>query len=163
MWMKGIAMSDQDDGMRNLSLAVVAGVVVLVLAVAIVIAATSAQRHLRAMRAVAAPDRTAYGPVESLYFPQGGARLNAGAVDALHRVAQAARNHPRAAVRIAASELRPVEANADPQLAQRRTLAVRHALEAAGVAPDRITTLPLIAPAPADDARQTRRVEVRLE
>jgi outer membrane protein OmpA-like peptidoglycan-associated protein len=160
-----MGMGDQDDGARNLALLVLAGVLAMVLAATVVLAAATAARH----RSSAAPERppvaarTAYGPVETLYFALESAKLNAAATEALQRLVQTARANPRAGVFVVATQPQAVEAQTNPYLASQRALAVRHALEGQGIAPDRITVMRPAEPAGRDDARRTRRVEVRLE
>jgi outer membrane protein OmpA-like peptidoglycan-associated protein len=156
-------MGDQDDGARNLALLVLAGVLGVVLAGTIAIAAGSAARHRSSAAEHPPVRRTAYGPIQTLYFALDSARLNAAATDALLRVIETARAHPAATVLVAAIEPQPGEAGINPRLGYQRALTVRHALEAQGLAPDRIT---ILRPAPAgarDDARRARRVDVRLE
>ena len=156
-------MGDQDDGARNLALLVLAGVLGLVLAGTIAIAAGSTARHRSSAAERPAVARTAYGPIETLYFAQDSAKLNAAATEALQRIAQTALGHPAATVLIAAIQPRPLEATPNPRLADQRALTVRHALEAQGVAPDHITILRPTDALAHDDARRTRRVDVRLE
>ena len=159
-----MAMGDQDEGMRNLVLAVVGGVVGLVLAGTLAAALSSAgARHARGPAPGAAPARTAYGPVETLYFAEGLDKLNADADAALVRVASMARAHPAATIRITAAQLLPAEAQQDPRLAYKRALAVRHRLEASGVPPAQISVLPLAATGDRIDLRAARRVLIRLE
>ncbi|HMC15345.1 MAG TPA: OmpA family protein [Albitalea sp.] len=157
-------MSDQDEGARNLALGVLAGVLGLVLAGTIAIGAGSAARH-RSSTAMGVPQapRTAYGPVKTLYFAQDSVALNAAAADALQRVAQTARAHPAAMVLVAAIQPQPVEASINPRLGYLRALAVRHALEAQGVAPDHISILRPFEAGPRDDVGRARRVDVWLE
>jgi outer membrane protein OmpA-like peptidoglycan-associated protein len=155
-------MGDDDDGARNLALLVLGGVLAVVIAGTLAIAAGSAARH-RSSAAERPAARTAYGPIETLFFAQDSAKLNAAATDALQRVVQTVRSHPAAMVMVAAIQPQPLEATANPRLGYLRALAVRHALEAQGIAPDRISILRPADAGPRDAARRTRRVDVRLE
>jgi len=156
-------MGDQDDGARNLALLMLAGVIGLVLAGTIAIAVGSTARHRGSAAERVPVARTAYGPVETLYFAQDSAKLNAAATDALQRVAETTRSHPTTMVLIAALEPQPLEAGTNPRLGYQRALTVRHALEAQGLAPDRITILRPAKAGSRDDARRARRVDVRIE
>jgi outer membrane protein OmpA-like peptidoglycan-associated protein len=155
-------MADADDGARNLALGAVAGGVALVLLVAIAAAIASASRQRTPLIERSAA-RTAFGPIETLYFAQGSDKLNAAATEALHRLLRSAAGHPGAAIVVAAVQPSAADAHGNPRLDYQRALAVRHALEARGIAPARITIVQPVAPGPRDDARRARRVELRLE
>jgi outer membrane protein OmpA-like peptidoglycan-associated protein len=157
-------MGDQDDGARNLALLVLAGVLGLVLAGTVVLAVATAARHRRpAPERPPVAERTAYGPVETLYFALESAKLNAATADALQRIVQTARANPRAGVVVVPTQPEAAEAQVNPRLAYERALAVRHALEGQGIAPDRITVVRPAEPGARDAGRRLRRVEIRLE
>ena len=96
------------------------------------------------------------------YFASGSDALPEGAAQQLVELADAVRGQPGKAVLISGFH----DASGDPaknaELAKNRALAVRHALEANGVAPDQLVLAkPALTPG-GGDPREARRVEVRL-
>lgn len=161
-------MSDQNDDAQNYALMVLAGVVVLVLAgvlaLAIAKSRTSAGSPAAAATAVV-PAALAAAPAESaerLYFDLGSDALPADATSVLARVADQARANGGLSVLISGFH----DASGDPvknaDLAKRRAQAVRHALEADGVAPDRLVMSKPELTTGGADPREARRVELRL-
>jgi outer membrane protein OmpA-like peptidoglycan-associated protein len=159
-------MSDQNDDTQNYALALLAGIVALVIAGVIALAvSTSMSKSAGGAPAAttAAPAAEGLGPVEKLYFELGAADLPADAGEALARVAEAARANASASVVISGFH----DASGDPEknaeLAKNRALAVRHALEANGVDPQRLVMSKPAATTGGTDEREARRVEVRLQ
>lgn len=158
-------MSDQSDDSRNYALMVLAGLVALVLGGVLGLAAhtgmgAAAKASGGAGAAVAAV--LAGEPDGSVYFALGSAALPAAASETLVRVADAARTQSDRIVLISGFHDASGDAAKNAELARSRALAVRHALEANGVAPERLVLdKPLVAASGAD-ARDARRVEMRL-
>lgn len=162
-------MSEQNDDMQSYALMVVAGVVALVIAGVIALTsfttmrgASPAAAHATESNADTADTDEPEEPDGSLYFDPGSAALPGDAADALARVADAARANPSKAVLISGYHDASGDSAQNAQLAKERAMAVRHALEANGVEADRLVLdKPLVALG-GGDARQARRVEVRL-
>lgn len=170
-------MSDQNDDTQNLALMVLSGIVALVIAGVIGLAISSrsgskappvAAKAPAAAAAPAAPPAAAAAPVvvseaaERLYFEVGSDALPADAMGVLAKVADAARANGGVSVLISGFH----DASGDPEknadLAKRRAQAVRHALEANGVAPDRLVMSKPELTTGGTDPREARRVELRL-
>lgn len=158
-------MSEASDDAQNFALAVVAGVVALVVAgvIALAVAGTGPRRA----GAVDVPAAAAAGvEVEQVDFDAGAHALSADAQAVLARVAEAARAGAGTLVLISAfHDAHDVSGDAarNAELAQQRALAVRHALEANGVAPERLMlSRPERVPGGADP-RAARRVELRVQ
>jgi outer membrane protein OmpA-like peptidoglycan-associated protein len=170
-------MNDQNDDAQNFALMVLAGVVALVIAgvLALAISAGGGAAQPAAATAGAAPAGDAAGgsadatavpalgePDARIYFDLGADALPADAQAELARIADAARAAPGKAVLISGYH----DASGDPaknaELAKNRALAVRHALEANGVAPDRLVMDKPRVTLGGADAREARRVEMRL-
>ena len=164
-------MSSNDDDATRYGLAVVAGVVglvvvgVLALAIGRVGRGPATPASGEAMPpSVSAPARMEVGfaPPEKLYFAVGSDALPAEGNDVLARVAEAARAQYGVSVLISGFH----DASGDPlmnaELAKRRALAVRHALESYGVSPERLVmSRPELTSGGVDD-KEARRVELRL-
>ena len=158
-------MSDQNDDGQNLALIVLAGLVALVLGAVLALAASkgtggaakvpSASTAVVAAAIVGEPD----GRVD---FELGSAALPAGAAETLVKVADAARAQAGKVVLISGFHDASGDAATNAELAKQRALAVRHALEANGVAPDRLVMDKPIVAGGGADARAARRVEMRL-
>jgi outer membrane protein OmpA-like peptidoglycan-associated protein len=172
-------MSDQNDDTQNYALMVLAGIVALVLAGVIGLAistrpglkkpaATAAAVPAATPPAAAVPSLPATAPVvvseaaERLYFDVGSDTLPADAMGVLAKVADAARANGGVSVLISGFH----DASGDPaknaDLAKRRAQAVRHALEANGVAPERLVMSKPELTAGGADPREARRVELRV-
>ena len=153
-------MSDQNDDGQNYALMVLAGVLALVIAGVIALAVSttrggSAKAAGAATAAIAEPDGR-------VYFELGSDALPPEAAEVLVRVADAARADAGKVVQISGYH----DASGDPaknaELAKNRAMAVRHALEANGVAPDHLVMDKPIVTTGGADAREARRVELRL-
>jgi outer membrane protein OmpA-like peptidoglycan-associated protein len=160
-------MSDNNDDTQNYALAVVAGVVALVIAGVIALAASTVMgAKAAAPAAELAPPVAAVeaaGAPERLYFDVGSPDLPADASEVLARVAEAARAGAGATVLISGFH----DASGDPaqnaELAKNRALAVRHALEANGVSPDRLVMSKPAVTTGGGDPKEARRVELRVQ
>ncbi|HEV7915740.1 MAG TPA: hypothetical protein VGP22_18405 [Albitalea sp.] len=146
-------MNDQDDELRNVALAVVAGVVALVIAGVIALswatlrAMPTASKNL-ALAAGNAEDAAApFGPAQALRFEPGSDRLSADAAELLNHWSEWARANAAATVLISGLPA------GDARLAT-----LKHALEANGVAPERI-----VVGAPAVAAKAPSSVALQLQ
>jgi outer membrane protein OmpA-like peptidoglycan-associated protein len=101
-------------------------------------------------------------PDGRIYFELGSAALPAEASEVLVRVADAARAQAGKIVQISGYHDASGDAAQNAELAKNRALAVRHALEANGVAPDHLVMDKPIVTTGGTDAREARRVELRL-
>jgi len=157
-------MSDQNDDAQNYALMVLAGVVGLVVAGVIALAAATSMGSAPPKPSKAAPGMTtgAVEPDGRIYFELGSATLPADASAILVRVADDARANAGKVVQISGYHDASGDAAQNAELAKNRALAVRHALEANGVAPDHLVMDKPIVATGGTDAREARRVEVRL-
>jgi outer membrane protein OmpA-like peptidoglycan-associated protein len=158
-------MSDQNDESQNYALMVLAGLVALVVAGVLGLAASravigGAKPGNPTTAAVAA--RVAGQPEGRVYFETGSAALPAGASETLVEVADMARAQSGRVVLISGFHDASGNAAGNAELSKQRALAVRHALEANGIAPDRLVLDKPVVAAGAGDAREARRVELRL-
>jgi outer membrane protein OmpA-like peptidoglycan-associated protein len=156
-------MSDPNDDAQNVALAVIAGVVALVVAGVIALAAgTIGASATRAKPVAAAAPADEALRVERVYFEIGSDALSAEAQTVLAGLADAAREQDGTVVLISGFH----DASGDParnaELAKQRALAVRHALEANGVALERLVLDKPVLVLGGTDAREARRVELRL-
>ncbi len=161
-------MSDQNDESQNYALMVLAGLVAMVIAGVIALAAWkglggSAKGNVAPTAATAAATALVVGEPEGrVYFELGSDALPADASAVLVKVADTARAQAGKVVLISGFHDASGDAATNAELAKKRALAVRHALEANGVAPDRLVMdKPLLSTGGAD-AREARRVEMRL-
>ncbi len=158
-------MSEQNDDGQNYALMVLAGLVALVIAGVLALAVSrgtggSAKPASAANAAVTAI--LAGEPAGRIHFELGSDALPADASAILVKVADAARAEAGKVVLISGFHDASGDAATNAELAKKRALAVRHALEANGVAPDRLVLdKPMVASGGAD-ARAARRVEIRL-
>ena len=152
-------MSDQNDDGQNYALMVLAGVVGLVIAGVIALAVSTTMGD--SPKAGATTSSTVE-PDGRIYFELGSDALPADASAVLVRVAEAARANAGKVVQISGYH----DASGDPaknaELAKNRALAVRHALEVNGVAPDHLVMDKPIVATGGTDAREARRVELRV-
>ena len=166
-------MSNQNDETQTYALGAVAGIVGLVIAGVIALAASTVMRTKSALSAVA-PAAVATGapaaaaastaaPVERLYFEVGSPTLPSDAAEVLARVADAARASAGAAVLISGFHDATGDAAQNAELAKNRALAVRHALEANGVPPERLLMSKPAVTTGEGDPKEARRVELRLQ
>jgi outer membrane protein OmpA-like peptidoglycan-associated protein len=100
--------------------------------------------------------------VEKLYFDVGSAQLPTNASEVLGRISDKARNLSSASVVISGFHDASGSAAKNAELAKQRALAVRHALEANGVSPNQLVMSKPEMTTGKGDAREARRVEVRL-
>lgn len=159
-------MNDQNDDAQNYALMVLAGVVALVVAGVLALAASSAMRHNAKGAAPAATATTAAAvaaePEGRIYFEPGSDALPAEASELLAKVAEAARAQAGKVVLISGFHDASGDAGKNAELAKNRAMAVRHALEANGVAPDHLVMDKPVVMTGGADAREARRVELRL-
>lgn len=159
-------MSDQNDENQTYALFMVGAIVFAVVVGVIGLAASRSGADgpaVATQQAVVAPTAVATAAsAERVYFEPGSAALPPEASELLVRVAEAARASGQAVV-ISGYH----DASGDParneELAKERALAVRHALEANGVAPDRLVMSKPALTTGDGDPREARRVELRLE
>lgn len=161
-------MSDAADDNQNLILGIVFALIAAVVAGVITLAASRlfADRPM----AAAVPATAGLTPgaaatavaADKLYFDIGSAALPADAGEILSRVADAARASNQQ-VLISGFHDASGDPAANAELAKNRALAVRHALEANGVAPDRLVMSKPAMTTGGDDAGEARRVELRLQ
>ena len=157
-------MSEQDDEGQNFALIVLALVLGLVIAGVLTLAVSTTRGHSapRAAQTSAAPGLEAAGPDGRIYFELGSATLPPDASAILVRVADAARAQAGKFVQISGYHDASGDAAKNAELAKERALAVRHALEANGVAPDQLVMDKPIVTTGGANAREARRVDLRL-
>ena len=159
-------MSDQNDDNQNYALMVLAGLVALVIAGVIGLAAHSTMGKIAKTAPSAANSAAAMvvagEPEGRIYFELGSDALPAESSELLVKVADAARAQAGKVVLISGFHDASGDAAKNAELAKNRALAVRHALEANGVAPDRLVMDKPMVTAGGADAREARRVELRL-
>jgi outer membrane protein OmpA-like peptidoglycan-associated protein len=162
-------MSDNSDDTQNYALAVVAGVVALVIAGVIALAASTVIGATPVPAAAAADGAAPVAAgeiattVERLYFDVGSPALPVDATEVLARVAEAARASAGAVVLISGFHDASGDAAQNAELAKNRALAVRHALEANGVAPDHLVMSKPAVTTGGGDPKEARRVELRVQ
>ena len=173
--------TDNDDSVplaMFLAAGVAAAVIAGVLAVAVfvkpkavmVVANASVPAAVAAVlptaQAVPAAALTAAVPgnaAENLYFAVGSADLPADASEKLVRVADAARASAGNSVLISGYHDATGSAAKNAELAELRAVQVRHALEANGVAPERLQISKPVETTGSTDPKEGRRVEMRLQ
>lgn len=155
-------MSDNNDDAQNYALAVLAGVVALVIAGVITLAASSGPGR-KAPAAGAMATAPAAATLPRIYFEVDSDSLPADAVAVLAAVADAARANPAAAVLISGFHDATGNPEHNADLAKRRAQAVRHALEANGVPPERLQLDKPQQTTGGADPKEARRVELRLQ
>lgn len=154
-------MSDNNDEVQNYALAVLAGVVALVVAGVIALAASTV---IGAKAPAAAPAATATAAtLPKVYFELDSDALPADALAVLAAVADAARSNPAAAVLISGFHDATGNPEHNADLAKRRAQAVKHALEANGVPPERLQLDKPQQTTGGADPKEDRRVELRLQ
>ncbi len=159
-------MNEQTDEAQSYALMVLAGLVALVIAGVLALAILSTQRATLPSRAAAATGAVsgadAAEPDARVYFETGSEALSNEAQAALARAAEAARVDGSKSLLISGFHDASGDAAQNAELAKKRAIAVRHALEANGVTPDRLVLDKPALTAAGDDAHQARRVDVRL-
>ena len=168
-------MNEQNDDAQNYALMVLAGVVALVVAGVIALAVsttmgdsgktaatspTSAPLPVPVAPAVVSADMGE--PEGRIYFELGSDALPTDASDVLAKVADAARAQADKVVLISGFHDASGDAAQNADLAKRRAQTVRHALEANGVAPDHLVLDKPVVMTGGADAREARRVELRV-
>ena len=154
-------MSDNNDDGQNYALAVIAGVVALVVAGVIALAASTVMGRKAPAAAPAAVAEAAALP--RIYFEVDSDALPVEATAVLAAVSDAARANPAAAVLISGYHDATGNPEHNADLAKRRAQAVRHALEANGVPPERLQLAKPQQTTGGADPREARRVELRLQ
>jgi len=176
-------MNDQSDDAQNFALMVLAGVVALVIAgvLALAIATTGGQSGKGAAGAAVSSSGAGVAPAAAaeaaapgaavpalgeadgrIYFELASDALPADAAVGLARIADAARADPGKVVLISGYHDESGDAAKNAELAKKRAFAVRHALEANGVALNRLVMDKPRVTLGGADAREARRVEMRL-
>lgn len=153
-------MSDANDDVQNYALAVLAGVVALVVSGVIALAVSTSLGAVPAKPAAAAAAQEGQPRV---YFEVDSDALPGDALAVLNQVADAARGKPGTTVLISGFHDATGNPEHNADLAKRRALAVRHALEANGVAPSQLVLDKPQETTGGADAREARRVEMRLQ
>lgn len=162
-------MNEQNDDAQNYALMVLAGVVALVVAGVIALAVSTTMggtaqpaKPTTAIAATAPATAVAGEPEGRIYFELGSAALPVDASDVLATVADSARAQAGKVVLISGFHDASGDAAQNADLAKRRAQAVRHALEANGVAPDHLVLDKPVVLTGGADAREARRVELRV-
>ncbi|MFT3956522.1 MAG: OmpA family protein [Piscinibacter sp.] len=159
-------MSDNNDDVQNYALAVLAGVVALVVAGVIALAASTVvgqKAPAAAPAATAAQAAAGVAALPKIYFEVDSDALPADALAVLAAVADAARANPAAAVLISGYHDATGNPEHNADLAKRRAQAVKHALEANGVPPERLQLDKPQQTTGGADPKEARRVELRLQ
>jgi outer membrane protein OmpA-like peptidoglycan-associated protein len=167
---KECRVNDQNDDAQNYVLMVLAGVVALAVSGVLALATSTTMRHTAkvappaaiATAAATAAAAEAAEPEGHIYFELGSYALPPEASELLAKVADAARAEAGKVVSISAFQDASGDAVKNGELAKSRALAVRHALEANGVAPDHLVLDKPVMLTAGTDARDVRRVELRL-
>ena len=158
-------MSDQNDDSQNYALMVLAGLVALVIAGVLALAVYTGMGGAKKPKTAANAAVTAIvvgEPEGRIYFELGSDALPADASEILVKVADAARMQAGKVVLISGFHDASGDAATNAELAKKRAQAVRHALEANGVAPDHLVLDKPMVTTGGADARAARRVEMRL-
>ena len=163
-------MNDQTEEAQSYALMVLAGVVALVIAGVLALAIASTQRAKppamagapTSTNAAAMASTDAADPEARVYFETGSDALSNEAQAALTRAADAARADAGKSLLISGFHDASGDAAQNAELAKKRAMAVRHALEANGVTPDRLVLDKPALTTGGADAREARRVDVRL-
>ena len=159
-------MNEQNDEAQSYALMVLAGLLALVIGGVLALAISSTQRAELSARAAAATRAIAGAdtaePDARVYFETGSDALSNEAQAALTRAADAARADGSKSLLISGFHDASGDAAQNAELAKKRAIALRHALEANGVSPDRLVLDKPALTADGTDAREARRVDVRL-
>jgi len=155
-------MSEQSDEGQNFALIVLALVLGLVITGVLTLAVSTTRGHASTAQTSAARGIGAAEPDGRIYFELGSAALPPDASAILVRVADAARAQAGKFVQISGYHDASGDAARNAELAKERALAVRHALEANGVAADHLVMDKPIVTSGGANAREARRVELRL-
>ena len=156
---------NENDDTQNYALMVLAGLIALVIAGVLMLAARSGQggtAKAPSATTTAVAAAIAGEPEGRVFFASGSDALPADSSEVLVKVADAARAATGKVVLISGFHDASGDAATNAELAKKRALAVRHALEANGVAPDRLVMDKPMLTSGGADAREARRVEMRL-
>ena len=163
-------MNEQNDEAQSYALMVLAGLLALMIGGVLALAVFSTQRakspaqaavpNSAAAAAMASAD--ADEPEARVYFETGSEALSNDAQAALTRAADAARADGSKSLLISGFHDGRGDPAQNEELAKKRAIAVRHALEANGVTPDRLVLDKPAATTGGTDTREARRVDVRL-
>jgi len=155
-------MSEQNDEGQNFALIVLALVLGLVIAGVLTLAVSTTRGHASTTQTSAARGIDAAEPDGRIYFELGSAALPPDASAILVRVADAARAQAGKVVQISGYHDASGDAARNAELAKERALTVRHSLEANGVAADHLVMDKPIVMTGGANAREARRVDLRL-
>ena len=163
-------MNEQNDEAQSYALMVLAGLVALVVGGVLALAIFSTQRTKPPTKAAAPTSAQAAAmasadagePEARVYFETGSDALSNEAQAALTRAADAARADGGRSLLISGFHDASGDAAQNAELAKKRAMAVRHALEANGVTPDRLVLDKPALTTGGADTREARRVDVRL-
>ena len=159
-------MNEQNDEAQSYALMVLAGLLALVIGGVLALAIWSTQRATppaKAARSTSAMVGTdASAPDARVYFETGSDALSNEAQAALASAADAARADGSKSLLISGFHDASGDAAQNAELAKKRAIVVRHALEANGVTPDRLVLDRPALTTGGADAREARRVDVRL-
>ena len=159
-------MNGQDDESQSFALMVLAGLLALVIGGVLALAIWSTQRATPPAKAATSTSAMvgtdASAPDARVYFETGSDALSNQAQAALASAADAARADGSKSLLISGFHDTSGDAAQNAELAKRRAIAVRHALEANGVTPDRLVLDKPALTTGSADAREARRVDVRL-
>ena len=159
-------MNDQIDDSQSHALMALAGLVALVIAGVLGLAISKGAGPKSAAAAhtanAAFATTVAGAPDGRVYFASGSDSLPPEASEILVKVADAARMQSERVVLISVFQDANGDAASHAELAKKRAQAVRHALEANGVAPDHLVLDRPVMLTGSTDARDARRVEMRL-
>ena len=159
-------MNEQNDEAQSFALMVLAGLLVLVVGGVLALAIWSTQRATPPAQAATSanamdkPDASA--PEARVYFEPASDALSNEAQAVLAQAAEAARADGSKSLLISGFHDASGDAAQNAELAKKRALAVRHALEANGVTPDRLVLDKPALTSGGSDAREARRVDVHL-
>jgi len=152
-------MSDANDDAQNYALGAIAAVVALVIAGVLTLALARSGPSRPAPAAAAAAAESA----PRVYFEVDSDALPADAMEVLDRVAEQLRARPGAAVLISGFHDASGNPEHNAELAKRRAQAARQALEAKGVPAAQLVLDKPRETLGGGDAREARRVELRLQ
>jgi outer membrane protein OmpA-like peptidoglycan-associated protein len=163
-------MNEQNDEAQSYALMVLAGLIALVIGGVLALAIFSTQRAKPPAKVAAPTSATAAAMASAdatglqarVYFETGSDALSNEAQAALASAADAARADGSKSLLISGFHDASGDAAQNAELAKKRALAVRHALEANGVTPDRLVLDKPALTTGGADAREARRVDVRL-
>lgn len=158
-------MSDQENPEQKFALGLVGLIVAAIVASVVALGAWKARPHPASAPAAPAAATTAgtTDGVERIYFELGQDQLPQDAADVLSRVATAARANAGAVVSVSGFHDASGNAASNEDLAKRRAQAVQHALEANGVSGSQIKLNKPALTTGGTDAKEARRVELRVE